>query len=156
MLSSETRRDIPHLEAYSPPPVEELILKGMYGCPAHRLHREGRTEGWGLELRGRVLGVFFTRMLYFGCACVVRSVVAPRPPYSGPSGMLESECRNSQRQKVWPKCPNSLSTRAASAKHAFGMRRYETMVEEVDLFREWYRPHNERLYKLLGRELAWR
>ncbi|CAM9434471.1 unnamed protein product [Laminaria digitata] len=34
--------------------------------------------------------------------------------------------------------------------------RYETMVEEAELFREWYRPHNERLYKLLGRELTWR
>ena len=30
------------------------------------------------------------------------------------------------------------------------------MIEEEELFREWYRPHNERLYKLLGRDLMWR
>eukprot|EP00904_Undaria_pinnatifida_P000340 jgi/Undpi1/10306/HiC_scaffold_28.g12757.m1 len=34
--------------------------------------------------------------------------------------------------------------------------RYSTMIEEEELFREWYRPHNERLYKLLGRDLMWR
>ncbi|CAM9593351.1 unnamed protein product [Laminaria digitata] len=34
--------------------------------------------------------------------------------------------------------------------------RYEKMIEEAELFREWYRPHNERLYELLGREPMWR
>ena len=29
------------------------------------------------------------------------------------------------------------------------------MFEEVELFRDWYRPHNERLYKLLGRDFMW-
>lgn len=33
--------------------------------------------------------------------------------------------------------------------------RYEKMTEEAELFRAWYRPHNERLYKLLGREPMW-
>lgn len=33
--------------------------------------------------------------------------------------------------------------------------RYETMLEEEDLFREWYRPHTERLEKLLGRKMMW-
>ena len=39
--------------------------------------------------------------------------------------------------------------------YAFFIRRYETMIEEEELFREWYRPHNERLYELLGREPLW-
>lgn len=30
------------------------------------------------------------------------------------------------------------------------------MVAEAELFREWYRSHNQRLYELLGRELTWR
>eukprot|EP00904_Undaria_pinnatifida_P000341 jgi/Undpi1/10307/HiC_scaffold_28.g12758.m1 len=34
--------------------------------------------------------------------------------------------------------------------------RYDMMVDEEELFREWYRPHNERLYKLLDRNLMWR
>ncbi|CBJ33641.1 conserved unknown protein [Ectocarpus siliculosus] len=33
--------------------------------------------------------------------------------------------------------------------------RYDKMLEEEDLFREWYRPHNERLFKLLGRSMMW-
>ena len=33
--------------------------------------------------------------------------------------------------------------------------RYEKMVEEVELFRAWYQPHNERLYKLLGHDFMW-
>eukprot|EP00904_Undaria_pinnatifida_P005119 jgi/Undpi1/1737/HiC_scaffold_11.g05126.m2 len=33
--------------------------------------------------------------------------------------------------------------------------RYDMMYEEVELFREWYRPHNERLYKLLDRDFMW-
>ncbi|CAM9754238.1 unnamed protein product [Scytosiphon promiscuus] len=33
--------------------------------------------------------------------------------------------------------------------------RYEAMLEEEELFREWYRPHNERLESLLGREMMW-
>eukprot|EP00904_Undaria_pinnatifida_P002702 jgi/Undpi1/12432/HiC_scaffold_5.g02103.m1 len=33
--------------------------------------------------------------------------------------------------------------------------RYKKMFEEVELFRDWYRPHNERLYKLLGRDFMW-
>ena len=34
--------------------------------------------------------------------------------------------------------------------------RYDMMVDEEELFREWNRPHNERLYKLLDRDLMWR
>ncbi|CAM9259659.1 unnamed protein product, partial [Laminaria digitata] len=33
--------------------------------------------------------------------------------------------------------------------------RYDTMVEEEELIRDWYRPHNERLYKLLDRDPMW-
>ena len=29
------------------------------------------------------------------------------------------------------------------------------MLEEKELFREWYRPHTERLEKLLGRKMMW-
>lgn len=29
------------------------------------------------------------------------------------------------------------------------------MLEEESLLREWYRPHNERLFRLLGRDLGW-
>ena len=37
----------------------------------------------------------------------------------------------------------------------FFVHRYDMMYEEVELFREWYRPHNERLYKLLDRDFMW-
>ena len=47
------------------------------------------------------------------------------------------------------------SERASSSKYMFYIRRYDAMIEEAELFREWYRPHNERLYKLLGREPMW-
>eukprot|EP00903_Cladosiphon_okamuranus_P012420 g11638.t1 len=33
--------------------------------------------------------------------------------------------------------------------------RYDQMEKEKDLFREWYRPHNQRLFELLGQELPW-
>ncbi|CAN0090885.1 unnamed protein product, partial [Ectocarpus fasciculatus] len=33
--------------------------------------------------------------------------------------------------------------------------RYDKMLEEEQLFRDWYRPHNERLYSLIGRDLKW-
>ena len=33
--------------------------------------------------------------------------------------------------------------------------RYAKMAEEVQLFNEWYRPHNERLYKLIGHDFMW-
>eukprot|EP00904_Undaria_pinnatifida_P002698 jgi/Undpi1/12429/HiC_scaffold_5.g02101.m1 len=33
--------------------------------------------------------------------------------------------------------------------------RYDELFEEVELFRDWYRPHNERLYKFLGRDFMW-
>lgn len=29
------------------------------------------------------------------------------------------------------------------------------MLEEAELFRKWYRPHNERLEELLGRKMMW-
>lgn len=47
------------------------------------------------------------------------------------------------------------SARACSSQYTFYIRRYETMLREEELLREWYRPHNERLYKLLGRDLMW-
>eukprot|EP00752_Nemacystus_decipiens_P002735 g2554.t1 len=33
--------------------------------------------------------------------------------------------------------------------------RYDQMKEEKDLLREWYRPHNQRLFALLGQQLTW-
>ncbi|CAM9125949.1 unnamed protein product [Ascophyllum nodosum] len=33
--------------------------------------------------------------------------------------------------------------------------KYEAMLEDEELFRDWYRPHNDRLFKLLGREMMW-
>ncbi|CAN0005669.1 unnamed protein product [Scytosiphon promiscuus] len=33
--------------------------------------------------------------------------------------------------------------------------RYDRMLEDEQLFREWYRPHNQRLYELLGRTMQW-
>ncbi|CAM9344154.1 unnamed protein product [Ectocarpus sp. 12 AP-2014] len=33
--------------------------------------------------------------------------------------------------------------------------RYQKMLEDQRVLQEWYRPHNERLYRLLGREMPW-
>eukprot|EP00752_Nemacystus_decipiens_P002736 g2555.t1 len=33
--------------------------------------------------------------------------------------------------------------------------RYGKMLKDEALFREWYRPHNQRLYALIGRDLGW-
>ncbi|CAM9814712.1 unnamed protein product [Ectocarpus fasciculatus] len=33
--------------------------------------------------------------------------------------------------------------------------RYEKMLEDQRVLQEWYRPHNRRLYRLLGREMPW-
>ncbi|CBJ33642.1 similar to heparan sulfate sulfotransferase [Ectocarpus siliculosus] len=33
--------------------------------------------------------------------------------------------------------------------------RYKKMLEQEQLFRDWYRPHNERLYSLIGKDLKW-
>ncbi|CAM9873363.1 unnamed protein product [Ectocarpus sp. 4 AP-2014] len=33
--------------------------------------------------------------------------------------------------------------------------RYNKMLEQEQLFRDWYRPHNERLYSLIGKDLKW-
>lgn len=37
----------------------------------------------------------------------------------------------------------------------FASSRYEQMLEEAELFREWYLPHNKRLEELLGRKMMW-
>ncbi|CAN0132971.1 unnamed protein product [Scytosiphon promiscuus] len=34
-------------------------------------------------------------------------------------------------------------------------KRYDRMREDENVFRDWYRPHNQRLSRLLGRELPW-
>lgn len=36
-----------------------------------------------------------------------------------------------------------------------GFRRYEQLKKEEPLIRDWYRPHNERLFRLLGRDFGW-
>lgn len=49
----------------------------------------------------------------------------------------------------------SLCTRDSSEPTLL-LRSYEKMFEEEGLLREWYRPHNERLYELLGHDFMWK
>lgn len=38
----------------------------------------------------------------------------------------------------------------------YDMIRYDKMLKDEQYFRDWYRPHNQRLFQLLGREMPWK
>lgn len=49
----------------------------------------------------------------------------------------------------------SLPTDVENSLDLQSRHRYDKMREDEKIFRDWYRPHNRRLARLLGRELPW-